>query len=680
MSNQLPQVRYDLIHLAGGLDQVTPTLSLKPGVMRRAANFECSITGGYTRIAGYERFDGRPAPSSALYDVLEVSIASPISVGNVIVGQTSGATAKVLEINGSTVVLTRQTGYFVVAEVLKVGTTVVGAIVSITGAVADGLADATYKYRAAEDYRADIGPVPGAGPVRGVAYYNGTVYAWRNNALNTALKMFKSSTSGWVEVALGYELAFTTGVVQILDGQTVTGATSGATAVVRHVVQDDGTWGTDAVGRLVFVTTTGTFQAGELLKVSGTTVATCVGPKTAITLLPNGRVNSQVGNVFGGASGTRLYGVDGKNRGFEFDGTTYVPIKTGMATDTPEQMVVHKSHLFFSFGTSLQFCAIGNPYSWSPVLGAGEIAMNEVITCLISLPGDQTSGALGVYTENDTSILYGSSEADFKLSNFNSGTGAMANTAQNMDQTYAFSQRGVMGMNTTLAYGNFLTNSLTMNIRPYIQARRQLATASSLNREKGQYRLFFSDGACLYITVANGKLIGCSPVELPNPVLCTCGGGNDDGTESSFFGSSNGYVYTLDAGTSFDGAVIPANITLVFNATGSPRILKRYRRASLEVTGDSYTEFAFSYDLGYRTPELEQPSEQSYSYDLRESYWDALVWDNFVFDGRSLSPTEVEMTGTAENVAIRISTVSNLFKPFTVNSAIVHYSMRRGIR
>jgi hypothetical protein len=84
--------------------------------------------------------------------------------------------------------------------------------------------------------------------------------------------------------------------------------------------------------------------------------------------------------------------------------------------------------------------------------------------------------------------------------------------------------------------------------------------------------------------------------------------------------------------------------------------------------------------LGYRTAELEQPADQVYSNDLRASYWDSFTWDNFVFDGRDLSPTEVEVTGTAENIAIRISSVSNLFKPFTLNSAIVHYTMRRGIR
>lgn len=679
---KFPPVNYDLIRLSGGLDQVTPTLSLRPGTMRRAANFECSITGGYTRIAGYERFDGRPAPSAALYNVLTISVASAISVGNTVVGDTSGATGKVIYISGGTVVVTRQTGVFVAEEVLKVGTTTVGAIISIEGTVADGLTDATYKSLAADDYRADIGMVPGSGIIRGVAYYNGNAYAWRNNSAGTALAMYKSSSSGWVAVTLGIELAFDDGTTEIAEGATVVGGSSGATGVVRRVLVTGGSWGgtPHASGRLIFTSVTGTFQDNEHINVGGTKYALANGINSQMTWSPNGRVQPVVANFGGGQNNRRLYFCDGVNRAFEFDGTYLVPIATGMSPDVPTRIIAHKQHLFLAFGHSLQFSAIGDAYVWDPVSGAGEIAMNDDITNLIQLPGDQTSGALGVYTDNDTSILYGSSEADFKLSNFNTGTGAYSYTAQNMDQTYALSERGVMGMSTTLNFGNFLANSMTMNIRPFIQARRNLATASVVNREKGQYRLFFSDGDGLYMTVANGKLIGSAPVQFPDPVLCACEGGNVDGPEVSYFGSDTGYVYTLDAGTSFDGANIPANITLVYNAINSPRILKRYRRASLELTGDSYAEFSFAYDLGYRTPELEQPADQVYSNDLRASYWDSFTWDNFVFDGRDLSPTEVEVTGTAENIAIRISSVSNLFKPFTLNSAIVHYTMRRGIR
>jgi hypothetical protein len=163
-------------------------------------------------------------------------------------------------------------------------------------------------------------------------------------------------------------------------------------------------------------------------------------------------------------------------------------------------------------------------------------------------------------------------------------------------------------------------------------------------------------------------------------VLCTTESAVIDGIEVSFFGSDNGFVYSLDAGTSFDGLEIPSNLTLVYNSTNSPRVLKRYRRASVEMTGDAYAEFSFAYDLGYRTPELEQPQADNYTNDLRPSFWDSVTWDNFVFDGRDISPSEVEVVGTAENMAIRISSVSSLLKSFTINSIIVHYTMRRGLR
>lgn len=678
----LPQVRYDLIRLAGGLDQVTPTLSLAPGVARRAANFECSITGGYTRIAGYERFDGRPSPSAARYNIFACTLTGAVAVGNTITGVTSTATGKVIAIDGGNLVVTREVGFFEPGEAITVSAVNVGTIDEITGIAADGLTDATYRALAADDYRADIRAVPGSGPVRGVAFFEGSVYAWRNTANGSALAMHKSTSGGWVLVPLYIEMAFDAGDVPITNGMTVTGGTSGATAVVRRVVVQDGSWGgTDkAVGRLIFASITGTFQDNENLLVGATVHAVVNGTASQMTWAPSGRVQAVVANFGGGQTNRKLYFCDGKNRAFEWDGEYLVPITTSMSPDVPTCIQAHKLHLFLAFGHSLQFSAIADPYVWNPVLGAGEIAMNAPITNLVVMPGDQSSGAMGVYTEKDTSVLYGSSEADFKLSNFNTGVGALRYTAQNMDQVYALSERGVMGMGTTLNFGNFLAATLTMNIRPFIQARRNLASASVVNREKGQYRLFFSDGYGVYLTLSNNNYMGAMPVQFANPVLCTTEGATTDGAEYSFFGSDNGFVYTLDAGTSFDGAEIPANITLVYNSTGSPRVLKRYRRASVEMTGDSYAEFGFGYDLGYRSTEIEQPGDQGYANDLRSAYWDSFTWDNFVFDGRDLSPSEVEVTGTAENMAIRISSVSRLLEPFTVNSIIVHYSLRRGIR
>lgn len=676
-----PPVRYDLIRLQGGLDQVTPTLSLPPGFARRAANFECSITGGYTRIAGYERYDGHASPSAALYAILLCTLTGTVAVGDTIVGQSSAATGKVIARNGDQVVITRETGTFIDSEGITVSATPVGSIVTIQGVDPDGYQDAVYRNLAADEYRTSISAVPGSGSVLGVAIFNGVVYAWRNNVGATAAVMYRATSSGWAAVALGKELVFTTGTAEIFDGNTVTGAVSGATGVVARVVQRSGDWaGGDAEGRLVLSSTTGTFQAGENLLVSASIKAVAGGAATQIALLPGGRYETFIANFGGGTANYRLYGVDSVNRAFEFDGTTFVPISTSMAVDTPNHLAVHKQHLFLSFDASLQFSALGYPFQWSPILGAGEIAMNGPITNLIVLPGNQTSGALGVYTRHDTSVLYGTSSANFQLSTFNTGTGAVAYTAQNMDQSYVLDDRGVISLGTTLNFGNFLPATLTMTLRPYLQNRINLATASTLNREKGQYRVFFSDGSAIYMTMLNGKLLGTMPVEFANPAVCCVEGESAAGQAVVFFGSSNGFVYQLDVGTSFDGDAIPANVNLVYNSTGSSRILKRYRHASVEMSGDYFAEIQFGYDLGYRTPFLTQPSDATYQADLRSSYWDDMIWDNFVWDGSDVTPSEIDITGTAENMSVRISSNSDILQPFTVNSVIVHYTPRRGLR
>jgi LysM repeat protein len=51
-----------------------------------------------------------------------------------------------------------------------------------------------------------------------------------------------------------------------------------------------------------------------------------------------------------------------------------------------------------------------------------------------------------------------------------------------------------------------------------------------------------------------------------------------------------------------------------------------------------------------------------------------------VFVTSDVTNFQLYMTGTAENMSIRISSASDLFESFTVNSVIVHYTMRRGLR
>ena len=56
--------------LGGGLNEVTPPLSLKGGELFGVSNYEPGAKGGYRRIDGYERLDGQGSPSEASYWIL----------------------------------------------------------------------------------------------------------------------------------------------------------------------------------------------------------------------------------------------------------------------------------------------------------------------------------------------------------------------------------------------------------------------------------------------------------------------------------------------------------------------------------------------------------------------------------------------------------------------------------
>ena len=194
---------YEYIVLEGGYDLLTPPLKLKPGYVRDAINFEHSINGGYSRCGGYERYDGRPGrPSLASYGTIRLASVGAIAVGATITGAVSGATGKVIDIEGDVYAYTQLTGGFLNGENVTVAAVVQGIIVEIGGAGAGADYDARMTALAANVYRALIAAVPGSGPVRGVARLNGVTYAWRNNVGGTAMAIYKSTNTGWALVPM----------------------------------------------------------------------------------------------------------------------------------------------------------------------------------------------------------------------------------------------------------------------------------------------------------------------------------------------------------------------------------------------------------------------------------------------------------------------------------------------
>jgi hypothetical protein len=676
-----PQI--DAIALKGGLDEITPSLLLPSGALRQSYNFEAALSGGYSRIKGYERVDGHRSPSEAAEEGLHRYISVGAYTTVPVVGDTlvasGGATGVVAYIDGATIVLTKVTGTLAVAETLTVLGVGVGTIDSVSAGPVDAEQDALARNAVASIYRADILAVPGSGPIRGVVEFNDVVYAFRNNLGATASALYKTTASGWELVPFYNTVSFTAGgVVAPADGATLT--QGGVTAVIKRVVRTSGSWaGGTAAGQFIVATPAGGNFSAAAATIGAVNV-TLSGIQTAITMLPGGRFVFDEHNFAGQAVTKRVYGCDGVNRGFEFDGDVLVPITTGATPDTPTCVRAHAGALFFAVRSSALFSAPGLPFDWSAISGAGEIALGSVITDMVLMPG--TVPTLGIGSRDNIFILYGTGSADFNLTSFNNGSGVCSYSMQNMAQTYLFDDRGVIGLKTAQEYGNFAASALTNTVTRFINEHINLLTGSTLCRRKNQYRLFFSDGAGLYITVVNNKLLGCMPVKFNDVVRCTYEGKKSDGTDIMYFGSDDGLVYQMEKGTSFDGDAIEFSFATNFSNAKSPRTLKRYRKASIEITSEDgcFASFDFSYVLGYDSAEYNQASSQHYEQYTGQTRWDSFVWDNFFWDANRIQPMECSLDGTAENISLIVSGSSAAIPPFTINSFLVHFSPRRMMR
>jgi len=672
----------EFVAFAGGVDAETPPLFVKPGFARESQNYECDVNGGYARVMGYERYDGQTSPSDGAYAVITATITGTIAVGDTVTGATSGATAVVIARPAGEVVVTKITNTFQNPEDLTVGAVVQAATTSlaVTDGAATPLLHATYKNLAADEYRDDIAAIPGSGNVLGFIKFGGVGYGFRNNAGGTAAAIYKTSVSGWTAVTLFNEISFTVGAVAVpAEGATLT--QGGVTATLKRLVLTSGTFaGGNAAGRFIISNPAGGDFAAGAATLTGGVTCTLSAIQTAITLLPDGRYEFRVENFGGSVATRRIYGCDGVNRGFEFDGTVFVPITTGMTTDTPNHVFSHKNQLFFSFGASVQHAAPGTPYIWSVLLGVTEIAMGDTVTGFMSQPGTSATSALAIFTRNRCSILYGSGVSTWDLVPYRDEVGAYAYTIADIGNTIFLDDRGVTSFQTSQAFGNFAHFALSNRLRTWVKDQRTKSTAACISRDKAQYRLFFSDGYALFVTMNGSKLVGMMQILFPKAVRCVWSSEESDGSETIYFGSTDGMVYQMEKGTSFDGDAIEHYLHLSYLFSKSPRFDKTYHNCTLEISGTGYASLSFTYQLGYGSTDIEQPGSETGATNFSAGRWDIGNWDTGFWDGRTLEPSHFDMVGTAENVSIMIRGNSDMDASVRYSGALINHSPRQGLR
>lgn len=678
--------------LQGGLDQESAAITVPSGRVIGVQNHE-AVSKGYGRTQGYERFDGQPAPSTTQFWVGTFADGeNALAVGDLVNGQTSGATGRIIGFtltSGSWIAGTAAgtfaidilTGAFTAGENLREVTTKKAEIVAVP-ALSDknDSANALLWWQQAVDNRRNaIAKPPGEGPCRGVLWYEGVLYSWRDNVGATRCDLWKSSGAGWVTVDLGKRLTFIGGgPVEIVPTNVITGSISGATATVRYVALDAETFwdkGT-ASGELILDSVVGTFVADETLNVGASSfIATIQGDAVAVTFPAGGRYDMIVHNFYGATGFERAYGVNGVGKAFEFDGESAILINTGMPDDVPFLIAAHKKHLFLGFPKgSLQNSALGEPRSFTALLGAAEIGMGQELTNLTP----NTTDTLLITTASSVAVLTGNDSSDFLLSTLSDEAGARAYTSQRIGNVVYMDERGIRSVAATQTYGNFKLGTYTSLIQATLESKRNLGVqpvASMVIKSKDQYLILFDDGSgiSLYMGRKNPEAM---LFQYPFTASSAPFIAQINGTERVFIGATDGFVYELNVGPSFDGAEIEAFLQLPFTHQGAPRMLKRYHKALIECVCGPDTAIAvvaqFDYAAGY------QPYAHGDVFGVRGAggIWGLSNWTEFYWSAPTVAQAESYLQGVGENMSLVIFSKSKSMAGYILQGVTTMFSAR----
>lgn len=515
--------RFSSYPMKGGLDLESTPQEIPAGAMILAHNYHVKAGGGYTRIGGYERFDGQPSPSSS----------------------------------------------------------------------ADK--DAA---------RALIQAVPGSGPVRGTVWFQGSLYAFRDTADGLAAKMHKSTGTGWEEVV------------------------------------------TPVLG-------------------------------------PGGKHEFITHNFYGASTMKRVYGVDGTNKPFMYDGTTYTELNPPGTMSEPKHIAEHANHLFLSYedGQYLH-SGIGEPTAWDAATeGAGSGGTGDDIVGMRATIG----GALCFFMRNKINLLYGKSKADWQANDLRKQqeqAGAIEWTVQDLGDLVYLDDRGLTSLQQTQAFGNFESGTLDKQVKRLIQSAKSKVLCSAVSRTRNQYILCLdhTEGTeVITLTFSGHNLDGYGRSLYPFKASCITSQEDGTGKERIFVGTDSGFTYELEKGTSFDGAEIESYFKLAFGHLGTPNQNKKYNYLTLGLEASSELSLRVKPEFDYGS--AERGGHRVVDADIVGSggEWDNSDWSEFTWSSQIVSEAKVDITGTGGNMALLVYHKGADTAPFTIYDATIHYSMR-GLR
>lgn len=382
------------------------------------------------------------------------------------------------------------------------------------------------------------------------------------------------------------------------------------------------------------------------------------------------------------STGFNLFGVDGINPAFVYDGEAVHFIETGMASsgfeDNPCALAVLPAEslvLGYSQGTLLM-SSLGQPTEFNVSAGAAEIAVADEVVHLATQPNDY----LAIFCKSSVRLLIGKTVLDMEMTTYSERLSVTRWSLQKMGDPVFLTDSGISRLSRVQDFGDFRDHSLTLKVKPLLDKLDRKILCSWNVSSRNEYRIMFQNGLgaiVKFLVGDEGEATGVSTFDYGFKFNTVFSGEDYDGTEHIYAGDmEGGYVYRLEHGTSFDGRPIEALVTTVFNFMGSAERRKRFKKVQVEISTSESAELLSRISLDYDSPEAPAafPHELVTNggdgyYDL--NYFEAVMWADD-FNGLA----EHYIQGVGRNVSVSLYSKTDKEPPHVLDSAIFHWAPR----
>lgn len=216
-------------------------------------------------------------------------------------------------------------------------------------------------------------------------------------------------------------------------------------------------------------------------------------------------------NFYGDPNWKSMYGVNGVDRAFAYNGEYFYKIVANPDADNdkPRHIANHHSHLALGYAEGrVDVSVVGEPYNFDGAKGASSWAFGDSVTGLLPLSGTM----LGIFCQKSVWGLSGTTVDNFTSQVISPRMGAIEYTVTDMGFPVYANVYGIYTLSQTTEYGDYKGTPLSQDVSPWLRDRLQRDGTSDKEvvvawpvRAKNQYKLAFADGYVLTMTMNFGS-------------------------------------------------------------------------------------------------------------------------------------------------------------------------------